>query len=320
MSEHAVATATPPEGWERVPSRAPLGAVGEQPGGPGSLRAAGQRWVAAGMPPEPGGELAGLFANAAGTGRPIGGRLLEDFLAGVREGVAAGGLPGAGGPLRRDVAADLIDGRPLHPAEDDALEERYAIVVVRRERIARTARPSTLWRAEHGGPGTLLTRRDGVLVLLVPDVGDRPEEVVRAIQRERDGQLRIAVAHRTRARIPEGYQEGRHVAALAAAGRRPPGVYGVDDVLLEYAATRDEAVAARLRALVAPVRRQEPLWETLLALIDAHFNGNEAARAMVIPRSTLDHRLSRIAKLTGIDPRSGDRTLAVAATATLLAG
>ncbi|WP_158839536.1 PucR family transcriptional regulator [Saccharothrix deserti] len=263
------------------------------------VRAAGEGWVGGGRP----GELVELLSKAA-AGDPelarlvrVGGQLVEDFLDGFRHREAVRQDTAATPP--RDLVADLVDGRPIAPEVLDGLAPRYLITVVRgQDQGAAELR-------EVAGPGALVANRDGVLVLLAPDLGDEHAELtVGQLSRWLAGGW-MTTARRARGEIPEGFAEATEVLRLVVAGRRPSGVYNMSDVLVEYAVTQHEEVAASLASVIKPLRSHPVLWETLTALVDADYNRNKAAKSLFIHRSTLDYRLQRVQQITGFDPTSG---------------
>ncbi|MFI1051824.1 helix-turn-helix domain-containing protein [Streptomyces griseoruber] len=79
----------------------------------------------------------------------------------------------------------------------------------------------------------------------------------------------------------------------------PPGVYGLDDVLVEYGATETPAVSERLLKMVEPLNEHPVLWDTLTALIAADGVRHRACERLGVHRNTLDRRLQRIGLLTG---------------------
>ncbi|MEU1519180.1 helix-turn-helix domain-containing protein [Streptomyces sp. NPDC005811] len=94
----------------------------------------------------------------------------------------------------------------------------------------------------------------------------------------------------------------------------PPGVYGLDDVLVEYGAAETPAVSERLLKMVEPLNEQPVLWDTLTALIAADGVRHRACERLGIHRNTLDRRLQRIGLLTGqrLDGLRGLSTLRAA--------
>ncbi|TWP46980.1 PucR family transcriptional regulator [Lentzea tibetensis] len=249
-----------------------------------AVRAAGEHWTG-GAP----GELVDALARAAGDDPELvelvrsGGALLADFLDGLRQQAAP-----------RDLAADLIAGRPVPPEVFDRLAARYLVVVVRSPDA--DGRP-----ALH--EAVLTTRHDGDLVLLVP--AEDADRVTGRLTQSLGGQGLLATATRPREDIADGFREATDVLRLVTAGRRPSGAYALSDVLVEYAVTSHKEVTDSLVAVIEPLRAHALLWDALTALIDADFSRNRAAKNLFIHRSTLDYRLQRIAHITGCDPTSG---------------
>lgn len=95
------------------------------------------------------------------------------------------------------------------------------------------------------------------------------------------------------------------VLRLVAGLGRPPGLYRLDDVLLEAALGGTAAgPAARLAAILAPL--EGPGGPELLATLDAYLahdaDRRSTAAALHVHPNTLDYRLRRIAELTGRSP------------------
>ncbi|WP_189259536.1 PucR family transcriptional regulator [Lentzea flava] len=215
-----------------------------------------------------------------------GAQLLEDFLDGLS---CTAVLPPSG-----DLAADLIDGKALPHHVVGRLAPVY-VVLVCEQRDARMQ--------ELDVPGVLRTTRSGLVVLLVPN---RDTELLHEITARLAGTTRwIATARRPVAELPDAYAEAAEVLRLVAAGCRPAGTYALTDVLVEQAIAANPSVATRLAEIIRPVRENQVLWETLVALVHADFNRNQAARDLFVHRSTMDYRLQRIARITGWDPAGG---------------
>ncbi|GGS12986.1 hypothetical protein GCM10010269_60330 [Streptomyces humidus] len=152
------------------------------------------------------------------------------------------------------------------------------------------------------------TSEDGAHVLL--RAADQQEAVSRAREAHKDlpGDVWIAVhwqdsglgAPGGRA-VPEGsgVSVADGICATLLALECPPGVYGLDDVLVEYSATETPAVSERLLEMVEPLNEHPVLWDTLTALIAADGVRHRACERLGIHRNTLDRRLQRIGLLTG---------------------
>ncbi|WP_158102640.1 PucR family transcriptional regulator [Lentzea kentuckyensis] len=260
------------------------------------VRAVGERWSG-----DRQGDLVDILLRAAGDNTELAdlvrnsGSIIEEFLEGLRRGTTGAGAP-------RDLAADLITGREVSQDVLDSLAAKYLVV---RARTAAGGRAQT-FPADVVGPGTLSTRHEGDLILLIPDTdANRTARITEHLTQWLNGSGWLAVAKRNRCGLADGFREATDVLRLASAGRRPSGAYTISDVLVEYAVIRHAEVSENLAAVIKPLRAHAVLWETLTALIDADYNRNQAAKKLFIHRSTLDYRLQRIASVTGCDPTSG---------------
>ncbi|MFJ9787149.1 PucR family transcriptional regulator [Amycolatopsis sp. NPDC101161] len=83
---------------------------------------------------------------------------------------------------------------------------------------------------------------------------------------------------------------------------RPPGLYRLDDVLVEYQLTRPGAARDRLAAVLAPLDAHPELLETLAAYLELDTNRRRTATRLHVHPNTVDYRLRRVRELTGIDP------------------
>lgn len=217
---------------------------------------------------------------------------------------------------RRLLASSLLWSEEV-PAELRArTADAYAVVAVHRS-AGDDDLASALDHAFRscGGHDVLssVTGEDGFV--LVP-TGDEASavELCREVRRRLGGELWLGVSWRDSREICAARREAGSVLALARGGRRPPGVYQVADVFVEYAVLQDSTVLASFFALITPVLRQDLLRTTLEAFIDANGNRSRTASELNIHRSTLDHRLSRIEQLTGCQP-TGARGVQMLATA-----
>ncbi|TDZ99393.1 carbohydrate diacid transcriptional activator CdaR [Mycobacteroides salmoniphilum] len=94
----------------------------------------------------------------------------------------------------------------------------------------------------------------------------------------------------------------RELATLAIRLKRPAGVYRLSDLLAEYQLTRPGPARDLLAATIEPLKEHPRLLETLVAYLLHEHSRARAARALHIHTSTLDYRLHRVAKLTGLNP------------------
>ena len=100
--------------------------------------------------------------------------------------------------------------------------------------------------------------------------------------------------------IPAAGAEAAEVLRLATELRRPPGLYRLDDVLLEYVLTRPSDAGNRLSSVLSPLDQGPELVATLDGYFAADFDRRKAAAALNIHPNTLDYRLRRVSELTGL--------------------
>lgn len=100
--------------------------------------------------------------------------------------------------------------------------------------------------------------------------------------------------------VPVAGAEAAEVLRLATELGRPPGLYELDDVLVEYLVTRPSDAASRLAGVLAALDHGPELVETLQGYFDADLDRRSAAAALNIHPNTLDYRLKRISELTGL--------------------
>ncbi|MDQ1375056.1 MAG: hypothetical protein QOJ09_2394 [Actinomycetota bacterium] len=98
--------------------------------------------------------------------------------------------------------------------------------------------------------------------------------------------------------------EAAEVLRLAIELERPPGLYVLDDVLLEFLVTRPSDAGTRLAAVLSTLDRGPELLETLQGYFDADLDRRTAAAALNIHPNTLDYRLKRVGELTGLSTNS----------------
>ncbi|MDX6286082.1 MAG: hypothetical protein QOG53_1567 [Frankiales bacterium] len=112
-------------------------------------------------------------------------------------------------------------------------------------------------------------------------------------------------------------RQAHDVLALARRLDRPPGVYQLSDVLLEYQLTRDSDARPVLAGLLDPLEANPDLIRTLEAYVTHELDRRATAGALHVHPNTLDYRLRRVARLTGLDPArpTGLQLLAASLTA-----
>ncbi|QFU89209.1 CdaR family transcriptional regulator [Amycolatopsis sp. YIM 10] len=101
--------------------------------------------------------------------------------------------------------------------------------------------------------------------------------------------------------VPAAAELAREVLRVARNSGRAPGLYRLDDVLLEYQMSRPGAALDRLSAMLAPLSGHEELVRTLETYL-RRGNRRPTATELHVHPNTVDYRLRRITDLTGLDP------------------
>lgn len=112
-------------------------------------------------------------------------------------------------------------------------------------------------------------------------------------------------------------EEAREIRWLVELLGRPPGTYRRADVVLEAMIGDSSAARGELIDLLGSLQSQPVLLTTLEQFLAADLNHKRAAAALHIHRNTLDYRLRRIERHTGISPTTvrGIQVLGAALTA-----
>ena len=114
--------------------------------------------------------------------------------------------------------------------------------------------------------------------------------------------------------IPAGLRLAGEVLDLARRLGRPPGLYRLGDLLVEYQLTRPGPARDELARRLDHIADQPQLLDTLRAYLDHERRRGRAAEVLHVHANTVDYRLGRIAALTGLDPaRSADSQVLLAA-------
>ncbi|GAA2055952.1 PucR family transcriptional regulator [Williamsia deligens] len=111
--------------------------------------------------------------------------------------------------------------------------------------------------------------------------------------------------------VPELVARADELLDLARAVGRGPGLYTMDDLVIEYQMTRPGPARDGLAALIEPLRSHEDLLTTLRVHMSCGMNRRETARRLAVHPNTVDNRMSRVAATIGLDmtqPRSITQT------------
>lgn len=239
---------------------------------------------------------------------------------------------------RRELVRDLIAG--VSPADLAALDEfglakgatvlalglgrdadRVSAAAPERTDVTRAAVHRRLHRLHEaldgyfGAPIPALLEGTGGHVLVPRSAGgDSPasapaakaaltsDELVRRLGEVWGGEVRIAV---TVAEQPEQIGSAARTAGeilrLVCALSRSPGVYTLEDVLLEYHLTRPDESSDRLSSLLDPLADRPDLLQTVRVFLEEEYDRRRTASRLGLHPNTVDNRLARVAELTGID-------------------
>ncbi|WP_407841060.1 PucR family transcriptional regulator [Streptomyces sp. DSM 116496] len=240
----------------------------------------------------------------------------------------------------RNLAGVLLAGRPARRAAERygrTLAERYEVVVLRLPEApgGATNRILRALRSElDGNPEVLATFKGEGGVLLVPlgppssptppspPSPPSPPGATRRLLARLDtaAELRCTAAAAVaedHGSIPRAQAEASEVLSLAEDLGRPPGLYRLADLAVEYQLVQPGPARDALARVLAPLDDQPHLIATLREFIAAGYRRAEAAEALTVHRNTLTYRLGRIRLLTGHDATdpTGARHLAAALTA-----
>ncbi|WP_410659422.1 PucR family transcriptional regulator [Amycolatopsis sp. lyj-112] len=129
----------------------------------------------------------------------------------------------------------------------------------------------------------------------------RLERVLADVARAAGAEVTAGAAVAETAGLPAAAELAQDVLAVATGSGRPPGLYRLDDVLLEYQLSRPGPALDRLATRLEPLDGNEELLQTLETFLRCGGRRQTAAALHVHP-NTVDYRLRRIADLTGLDP------------------
>ncbi|MFJ9576878.1 PucR family transcriptional regulator [Streptomyces sp. NPDC101191] len=198
----------------------------------------------------------------------------------------------------------------MEPHPDELLPGVHRPVVVRRK--LRRFR-NELQRHSTGVPLSVLSA-DGGLVLMpheapAADFGaadrDRLARLVAQLGRLCGAELLVAAA----VAAPEGVARAARLAGevreVAEGAGRGPGLYLLDDLLLEYQLSRPSPARDGLAALLDPLDARPELLDTLRTFLACGLDRRRAAARLQVHPNTVDYRLRKATDLTGLDPAPG---------------
>ncbi|GAA2056292.1 PucR family transcriptional regulator [Williamsia deligens] len=184
-----------------------------------------------------------------------------------------------------------------HP---DELDPRVNTKIAARRKLRRVQ--STLASMFNGRALTLLSNKGGTI--LVPADGDMPRltgALLEELSATAEAPIIATQAVGSTDTIPNMAEETQELMDLVRAIRRPPGLYQMQDLLIEYQITRPGPARDHLAATLSPLENHPELLETLRVHLETGLNRKGTGRRMHIHPNTVDYRLRRITQTTGID-------------------
>jgi len=115
------------------------------------------------------------------------------------------------------------------------------------------------------------------------------------------------------ARVVDGVPLTHQILELAVSLRKPPGLYGTEDLDLELQLTSPGPARHHLARRIAPLDGRTDLIDTLRTFLETDKNRRQTALLLDIHANTVDNRLRRVARLTGLDPVSARDSLVLTA-------
>ncbi|WP_410872385.1 PucR family transcriptional regulator [Nocardia sp. A7] len=206
---------------------------------------------------------------------------------------------GRGFEIGAAYAVLALAAAPARPDDAD-LSQIEARRWLRRlhEELASCASISPLAQLSEGG-GTVLIPEDN-------DDGTAAVDLFNRLQAATATPLRAALVHAPTHQIPSAATEAHELLDLAERLHRPAGLYRMRDLVVEYQITRPGPGRQQLATILAPLRDQPDLVETLTEYLRFSRNRRRAAKTLHIHPNTLDYRLQRVAQITGMDPTHVD--------------
>jgi sugar diacid utilization regulator len=102
--------------------------------------------------------------------------------------------------------------------------------------------------------------------------------------------------------VPGGVSQANEILTLVKRLAYPPSLYRLTDVLLEYQLSRPGPARTELARLLDPLRGNPELLRTLQIYLRNGLSRGRTAAELYVHPNTVDYRLRRIARLTGLNP------------------
>ncbi|MFD0257218.1 PucR family transcriptional regulator [Kitasatospora indigofera] len=204
----------------------------------------------------------------------------------------------------------LVLGITMGPHPDELLPDvNHAVAARRKLRRLR----NELQRRTAGVPLSSLSGTGGLVLLpsgtppadFAGTDRDGLARLVGQLGRACGAELLVAAAPAAPDGVADAARLVGELREVAQASGRGPGLYLLDDVLLEYQLSRPGPARDRLAALLAPLAGRPELLDTLRTFLACGLVRRQAAALLQVHPNTVDYRLRRASELTGLDAARG---------------
>ncbi|MGI5129294.1 PucR family transcriptional regulator [Pseudonocardia sp. CA-107938] len=201
-----------------------------------------------------------------------------------------------------------------HPDEhaagvDAAVAARRKLRRLRAELDRRAHEPVLVALSESGGVALLPVAVE--VDELTPAHDRELAATVHALGRAARADLTVAVVAAAPAGVAAAATLAGEVLDVVLGLGRPPGLYQLDDVLMEFHLSRPSAASPKLAARLGPLDERPELLETLTCFLRTGQNRRQTASELHLHPNTVDYRLRRVAALTGLDPTLPRHTIMI---------
>ncbi|HVK23673.1 MAG TPA: helix-turn-helix domain-containing protein [Actinokineospora sp.] len=144
---------------------------------------------------------------------------------------------------------------------------------------------------------------DGGLALVPaadPD-GTWLRAVIADLARAAGAEVTAAVVPAAPADVPAAARLAGELREVITAYGKPPGLYRLGDLLVEYQLSRPSPARDQLATLLEPAAAKPDLLDTLRVYLTTGLNRRRAAAELRVHPNTVDYRLRKITALTGLD-------------------
>lgn len=192
-----------------------------------------------------------------------------------------------------------------HPDElaagvDAGVAARRKLRRLRAELARRVHEPVLVALSEVGGIALLPVAVE--VEALTPAHTQELAATVRALGRAARADLTVAAVAAAPSGVAAAASLAGEVLDVVQRSGRPPGLYQLEDVLVEFHLSRRSAATPRFAALLAPLAERPELLDTVTCFLRTGQNRRRTATELHLHPNTVDYRLRRVAALTGLDP------------------